>query len=155
MREEIQEACKPILRFLEGKKITSSLTKELGDKFPRNSDLLQEIESLCQKALSENLLKMRGAPDLRFGRILKPSETSPFSIDIVDMNCKGPGHTHPLGEVDLCFPQDSESLFDGKPDTWIVYGENSWHEPTVSQGRMIILYFLPEGSIRFETNPSS
>ena len=70
------------------------------------------------------------------------------------MNCKGPGHTHPLGEVDLCFPQDSSARFDGKEETWVVYGENSWHEPTVTHGRMIILYFLPQGSIRFEAKPS-
>jgi hypothetical protein len=154
MREEIQEACKPILHFLSKNKISSTLSTDLAQEFPKDSTQLQNIESLCKKALAENLIKMRGAPELRFGRILKPTEACPVSIDIVDMNCKGPGHTHPLGEVDLCFPQDPGAEFDGNADTWIVYPERSWHEPTVSKGRMIILYFLPEGSIRFETNPS-
>lgn len=155
MREEIQEACKPIIQFLIGKKISPTLNSELDQAFPKDSMQLQTIESLCKKALAENHIKMRGASELRFGRILKPTEACPLSIDIVDMNCKGPGHTHPLGEVDLCFPQDSSAEFDGKADTWIVYPENSWHEPTVTQGRMIILYFLPEGSIRFEARPST
>ena len=155
MQEEIQDACKPILQFLSGKEISPTLNTELAHVFPKDSKQLQTIESLCKKALAENLIKMRGTPELRFGRLLKPTETCPISIDIVDMNCKGPGHTHPLGEIDLCFPQDSSAEFDGKADTWIVYQKNSWHEPTVTQGRMIILYFLPEGSIRFETKPSA
>jgi hypothetical protein len=155
MREEIHDACKPILQFLSGKEISPTLNTELAHAFPKDSTQLQTIESLCKKALAENRIKMRGTPELRFGRLLKPTEVCPISIDIVDMNCKGPGHTHPLGEIDLCFPQDSSAEFDGKTDTWIVYQKNSWHEPTVTQGRMIILYFLPEGSIRFETKPSA
>lgn len=154
MKEEIQIACAPILQFLENKTITPSLANELSERFPKNSEILQRIEALCQKGLSEDLLTMRGSSTLQFGRIQKPSQASSFSIDIVNMSCKGPGHTHPLGEIDLCFPQDISAQFDNNTETWVVYGENSWHEPTVTQGRMIILYFLPEGSIRFETKPS-
>ena len=154
MREEIQKSCEPILQFLQGKNITPSLARELSSRFPKGSELLKEIERLCQQGLSENTLKMRGSPELRFGRIQKPSDHSSFSIDIVMMSSKGPGHTHPNGEVDLCFPQDSTALFDGQSDSWVVYEPSSWHEPTVTEGTMIILYFLPEGSIRFETKPS-
>ena len=148
IQQELLELVEPIIQFLQGQPIKPALEKELEEKFPKNSERLEKIQALLRKGLEEEF-PMRGKLELRFGRLLKNSETQPFSLDLVDMNCKGPGHTHPLGEIDLCFPQDPTATFDGRSDTWIVYGENSWHEPTVENGRMYILYFLPQGSIRF------
>ncbi len=65
----------------------------------------------------------------------------------------GPGHTHERGEVDLCFVVDGDPRFDGNPAGWTVYPPGSWHRPTVTGGAMDILYFLPDGAIRFEERP--
>ncbi|HJL17019.1 MAG TPA: DUF4863 family protein, partial [Sandaracinaceae bacterium LLY-WYZ-13_1] len=76
------------------------------------------------------------------------------SIDCVHMDRPGPGHTHPNGEIDLCFAVRGEPTFDGHPPGWTVYPPGSWHVPTVEGGVMDILYFLPGGAIRFEPNPN-
>jgi len=150
IRSELISAIAPILSFLKGKEITPALALILEEKFPSGSELLTTIKDLTLRGVAEDIFCTRGHPSLRFGRLLKPSEENSFSVDIVDMSCKGPGHTHPVGEVDLCFPVDPEALFDGSNKSWVVYGKNSWHEPTVTKGRMIVLYFLPNGSIQFD-----
>ena len=65
------------------------------------------------------------------------------------MNGPGLAHTHPNGEIDLCFAMDGDPRFDGHPEGWVVYGPGSWHVPTVTGGTMAILYFLPSGAIAF------
>ena len=42
-----------------------------------------------------------------------------------------------------------EARFDGHPEGWVVFGPDSVHVPTVSDGEMLILYFLPGGEIEF------
>ena len=49
---------------------------------------------------------------------------------------------------------DGEPRFDGNPPGWTVYPPGSWHIPTVTSGKMAILYFLPEGAMRFEAQPA-
>ncbi|MEC7947559.1 MAG: DUF4863 family protein, partial [Myxococcota bacterium] len=94
------------------------------------------------------------AGGVRFGRLTKATTASRgFSIDAVDMNGPGPGHVHPNGEVDLCFALDGAPTFDGNPPGWTSYAPGSWHVPTVAGGRMAILYFLPDGAIRFGPRP--
>lgn len=39
--------------------------------------------------------------------------------------------------------------FDGRPAGWCVYGPGSAHRPTVSGGRALVLYLLPQGQIQF------
>ena len=57
--------------------------------------------------------------------------------------------THPNGEVDLCFTVDGNPTFDGNAPGWTVYEPGSWHVPSVADGVMDILYFLPGGAIKF------
>jgi hypothetical protein len=40
-------------------------------------------------------------------------------------------------------------LFDGRPAGWCVYPPGSAHHPTVTSGRALVLYLLPEGQIQF------
>jgi hypothetical protein len=62
----------------------------------------------------------------------------------------GPHHTHPNGEIDLITPLGgSGATFDGRPAGWCVYGPGSAHRPTVSGGRALVLYLLPQGAIAF------
>ena len=43
----------------------------------------------------------------------------------------------------------SDALFDGRAAGWVVYGPGSAHRPTVSGGKALVLYLLPDGAIEF------
>jgi len=81
---------------------------------------------------------------IRFGRLAKDHEG--FSLDLVEMDRAGPPHRHPRGEIDLCLAVEGDPRFDGEPEGWVVYGADSVHTPTVTGGRMRILYLLPGGA---------
>ena len=110
-------------------------------------DLLAPIAALVRQGADEGWLCPRGEEGMRFGRISKPSpETRDLAIDAVDMTRPGPAHTHPRGEINLCVALDGQPTFDGRAPGWVVLPPGSWHVPTVSGGRMAILYFLPGGA---------
>ncbi len=134
----------------------TDLTGRLTHRFPLDGPELTAVRTQVEKGLSEGWLTPREAGGVRFGRVAKPATPGSlgFSIDAVDMNGPGPGHTHPNGEIDLCFALEGDPRFDGNPPGWTAYGAGSWHVPTVTGGRMVILYFLPEGAIRFEAKPT-
>ena len=90
---------------------------------------------------------------MTWSRLFKASEESyGFSADVVDMFGAGPKHQHPEGEIDLCLEINGEPDFDGNSDGWTVYGKGSIHTPTVSNGRMLILYLLPLGAFKLITD---
>jgi len=92
-----------------------------------------------------------GGDGIRYGRVLKAADDlQRFSVDVVDMkDVVGPHHVHPQGEIDLIMPLEGDALFDGHPAGWCVYPPGSSHRPTVTQGRALVLYLLPEGQIEF------
>jgi len=112
---------------------------------------LKELKALVRKAVAERVICDRETGPIRWSRVAK--DLDGWSVDAVHMSTPGPGHSHPLGEVDLCFAADGDPAFDGNPEGWTVYPPGSWHVPTVTGGAMDILYFLPEGAIRFEARP--
>jgi hypothetical protein len=76
--------------------------------------------------------------------------THGFSVDVVEMNhVIGPHHRHPNGEIDLVMPLEGAARFDGHGAGWLVYEPGSAHRPTVSGGKALVLYLLPEGAIEF------
>lgn len=92
----------------------------------------------------------RGAMPVKYGRVTKATpESSDFSIDVVHMDGPGPHHRHPRGEVNYCIALDGEPRFDGESAGWVVMPPDSAHVPTVSGGRMLIVYLLPQGQIEF------
>ena len=144
----------PVSSFIKTLDLTDTKPsqKALAERFPLHS--LTEIRTLCMAGLEEGWLCTREAPNLKYGRVQKSTPGNPIGIDSVYMPaqtepCKGPGHEHPTGEVDLCFSTSGNPRFDGNPEGWTVYPPKSWHIPTVKDGAMIILYFLPDGAIRF------
>ena len=113
---------------------------------------LQELKTLVRQAIDQRVICDREAGPIRWSRVAK--DLHGFSVDAVHMASPGPGHTHPNGELDLCFAVEGEPTFDGRPEGWTVYPPGSWHVPTVAGGVMDILYFLPGGAIRFEDRPA-
>lgn len=109
------------------------------------------LKRSCQAGVAEGWLCEREAGGIRYGRAFKPAaDLHGFSVDVVEMqDIAGPHHAHPTGEIDLVMPIEGDALFDGRSAGWVVYPPGSAHRPTVSHGRALVLYLLPEGRIDF------
>lgn len=117
---------------------------------------LEALESALRASHAEGWLTPREGGGVRFGRLAKPGpETLGYSIDVVEMSgpARGPAglsaHTHVTGEFDLCFAVSGNPAFDGRRDRWVVFPPGSRHVPTVTDGTMLILYFVKDGAITF------
>jgi hypothetical protein len=153
-KEELLKVLDPILDYIQQNPINSNLETNLNQKFSINTSYMQQVKELCLVGIREGWLCPRGDKNLKYGRLAKTSkDTNYFGIDTVDMTDVGPGHTHPNGEIDLCFCIEGSPSFDGNPEGWTVYEKNTWHIPTVTGGRMAIIYFLPDGAISFGPKP--
>jgi len=126
---------------------------KLDAELPYDSAAITALRRVVREGVDEGWLAPRENGGIRFGRVLKGERDDDLSVDCVHMDKPGPGHTHPNGEVDLCFAVSGDPTFDGQAPGWTVYPPGSWHVPTVAGGVMDILYFLPGGAIRFEPKP--
>ncbi len=127
----------------------------LDARFPLDGPVLTGIRAAVTAGLDAGWLCPRENAGIRFGRLAKAGpDTAGLGIDAVAMHGPGPGHVHPTGEVDLCFDLAGQPRFDGNAPGWTVYGPGTWHEPTVRDGEMVILYFLPDGAIHFGPAPA-
>ena len=157
--DTLLEALAPILPELAAIELSGDVADteaKLNAQHPIDGPTLSAVVDLVRCGVEAGWLCPRGEPSLRYGRAAKASpDTLGLGIETVDMCGAGPGHTHPEGEIDLCIALEGSPLFDGNPPGWTVYSSGSWHVPTVSGGRMGILYFLPGGAIRFEANPNA
>jgi hypothetical protein len=124
----------------------------LNAKFPVGSPQMQKLKALVREGVEKRWLCDRENAGVRFSRVMKAGAL-PLSIDAVHMSGEGMGHTHPQGEIDLCFSVSGDPKFDGRGEGWTVYAGKSWHVPTVQGGVMDILYFLPGGAIQFGPQP--
>ena len=149
--EELMQALGPLLEDLAKVDFMQDGAAEcLNGSWPVNGEAMAAIRVLVVEGIAQGWFAPRGEPGMKWGRLAKSGDASfGFSVDGVVMNDAGPGHTHPNGEMDLCFAIDGDPRFDGHPEGWVVYGPGSWHVPTVSGGAMAILYFLPGGAIEF------
>lgn len=136
---------------LAGKPLDGALALDLNTRYPPSSKIYQGLAVACREGIREGWLCGREAGGVKYGRVIKPSAASAgFSVDVVDMDdVVGPYHTHPYGEIDLVMPVDRDAKFDGAGAGWIVYPPGSAHKPTVTAGRAIVLYLLPNGAIDF------
>lgn len=137
--------------WLADRPVVPELRAELEAAFPSDGAFFSELRTACMAGIDSGRLADRGAPPLRYGRIVKPSSsTSGYSIDVVTMtDVVGPHHAHPKGEIDMVMPIDAAARFDGHGIGWLVFGPGSDHSPTVTGGTAAILYALPDGAIRF------
>lgn len=131
--------------------VEAPLESFLNAEYGPESPLYQSIFEACKTGLAEGWLCNREADGIRYGRVLKPSDaTHGYSVDVVLMeDIAGPHHVHPNGEIDMIMPLTPGACFDGHPAGWCVYEAGSAHRPTVSRGRSLVLYLLPQGAIQF------
>ena len=136
---------------IEGRKLDQHLEQDLNTLFPAEGPETRAVFDSCKAAIAAGWMCGREAGGIRFGRVVKPGpDTHGFSVDVVDMPpIAGPHHRHPNGEIDLIMPLEQDAKFDGRSAGWLVYGPDSAHRPTVTQGRALVLYLLPAGAIEF------
>jgi hypothetical protein len=148
---DLQQSLASLTRQLAGKDLVPALADWLNAEAGPGSATYEAISAACRAGVAEGWLCTREGGGIKYGRIFKPTpELAGFSVDVVDMDdIAGPHHTHPNGEIDLLMPMQGEARFDGQPAGWVVYPPGSAHRPTVTQGRALVLYLLPEGAIQF------
>ena len=108
---------------------------------------LARVRALLETGIAGGWLVPKENGGIRFGRVAK--DLHGFTVDAVLMDRAGPRHRHPNGEVDLLFARRGTPKFDGHPEGWAVYPPGSTHVPGVTDGEMVILYFLPAGAIEW------
>lgn len=150
-RSAFDQRMQELARFVSGKPLDQALADELNTQYAPGSTAFEELATLCRQGVAEGWLCPHEAGGIRYGRVIKPSpEMNGFSVDVVEMHdVVGPHHRHPNGEIDLVMPTEGNAQFDGHGAGWVVYGPGSAHRPTVTQGRALVLYLLPEGAIEF------
>lgn len=136
---------------LAGRPLDADLDAWLNREHGAASATYAGLEAACRDGVAAGWLCNREGGGIKYGRIFKPADDlHGFSVDVVDMkDLAGPHHTHPNGEIDLVMPIEGEALFDGRPAGWVVMPPGSAHRPTVSAGRALVLYLLPQGAIEF------
>jgi len=136
---------------LADRPLDASLDAWLNTEHGAASQTFLDLQTSCETGVAQGWLCDREGGGIRYGRIFKPAPAlHGFSVDVVDMqNIAGPHHSHPNGEIDLIMPITPGALFDGRPAGWVVYPPGSAHRPTVSAGRALVLYLLPQGRIEF------
>lgn len=136
---------------IAGRPLDAALDAWLNASHGAASTTYSDLKAACEAGVAQGWLCDREGGGIRYGRIFKPApELAGFSVDVVDMkNIAGPHHTHPGGEIDLIMPIEGNATFDGRSAGWLVYPAGSAHRPTIANGRALVLYLLPEGSIDF------
>lgn len=136
---------------LGGRELNRQLQDWLNAEHGPDSKTFRRLEQSCREGVAEGWLCEREAGGIRYGRVFKPDDDlQGYSVDVVDMDdCVGPHHSHPNGEIDLVMPLEGDARFDGHAAGWVVYSPGSAHFPTVTGGRALVLYLLPDGSIEF------
>jgi len=145
------ELVSTITATLAARPLDDMLERTLARDFAPGASVFDELEAMCRAGCNEGWLCAREQGGIRFGRPVKPgAETHGYSVDVVEMDeVVGPHHTHPMGEIDMVMPIDDGARFDGTPRGWKVYPAGSAHRPTVTGGKALILYLLPDGAIEF------
>lgn len=148
---EFQQHIANLTAQLKDRALDADLETWLNDEHGVNSTTYQQLKADCERGVAEGWLCQYEGGGILYGRVFKPSEAlDGFSVDVVDMeNIAGPHHTHPTGEIDLIMPLEGDALFDGHPAGWMVCPPGSSHKPTITEGRALVLYLLPEGKIEF------
>lgn len=149
--EELQGQLKPIVDWIANKPLDAELAAELNSEFAPGSAVYDSLAETLKDGVADGWLANREQGGIKFGRALKPSDAlQGFSVDVVEMtDITGPHHIHPNGEIDLVVPLDQTAAFDGQGAGWVVYEAGSAHFPTVTGGKAIVLYLLPDGAIEF------
>jgi len=140
-----------VTQRIHGRPLDKTLEADLNRAFPPDGPAFRSLLDACRAGIAAGWMCNREAGGIKYGRVIKPGEaTHGFSVDVVEMdNLAGPHHRHPNGEIDMVMPLNGPAAFDGRGAGWLVYGPGSAHSPTVTGGKALVLYLLPQGAIEF------
>ncbi|WP_372528285.1 DUF4863 family protein [Piscinibacter sp.] len=140
---------------IAGHPLNAELAALLNERHGPGSPSYSELLAACRAGIADGWMCSRENAGIRYGRVVKPSdETHGFSVDVVDMdNIAGAHHHHPNGEIVLNLALTPGALLDGRSAGWGVNAPGTAHSPTVTQGRALVLYLLPQGAIEFTKAP--
>lgn len=150
-QQTFQTVMTPVFEAAAGKAVDQALAADLNAAFPVDGETVKAIEAACHVGIEAGWMCDQGDEGRKFGRVIKPADdTNNFSVDVVDLtDFVGPHHEHPTGEICLTLPVDATAEFDGMGAGWCVNDPGTAHRPTVTGGRALVLYLLPDGKIRF------
>lgn len=153
MTAPLRTLVEQVTRHIAARPLDKALEDELNRAFPAGGETVRAIERACHDGIGAGVLCTQGGGSRKFGRVFEPDDAlARFSVDVVDITTLvGNHHNHPTGEIDLVLPADPQAKFDGHGVGWLVYGPGSGHRPTVTDGRVLVLYLLPEGRIEWTT----
>jgi len=140
-----------VFEAVSGQELNTQLGEALNDRFPAKDAYVKSIEEACLAAIEAGWMCNQGGEGRKFGRVIENTpDTNNLSVDVVDLtSIKGPHHKHPMGEICLIMPIDDTAEFCGHGHGWKVFKPGSAHYPTVTDGRALVLYLLPDGQIEF------
>lgn len=149
MSTDLISTLSPVLVAIADLDLSQPLTAREALEARLPADLMADVTAALVAAhAASSLTPKRATPTLAFGRLAKAStDTHQLSIDLVDMQGAGAAHMHPNGEVSWCIPLDGAPTFEGCAAGWVILPPGSRHVPTVVGGRMLIVYFLPDGAM--------
>lgn len=147
-KEQFVELLRPLAEALQGVDVDANDAAQQAEQAAAfEGEQVAAVRAAAVAHIGSDWLLPKEAGGIRFGRVAK--DLCGFTVDAVLMDVPGPRHRHGNGEIDLCFTTRGAARFDGQPEGWVVYGRGSEHVPTVTDGEMLILYFLPGGAIEF------
>ena len=149
--EAFTDLIAPIARRAAGRPLDAALEADLNQELPADGARFHAVFAACRDAIAAGWMCNREAGGIRSGRVVKPSPAMHgFSVDVVEMDSlAGPHHRHPNGEIDLIMPLSPDAKLDGRGAGFLVYPTGSAHSPTVTGGKALVLYLLPDGAIEF------
>jgi len=148
---EFTELMASITGRIEGRTLDKNLEDDLNRLFPADGAVFRSVVDACRGGIAAGWMCNREHAGIKYGRVVKPGPaTHGFSVDVVEMqDIAGGHHRHPTGEIDLILPLTGSPEFDGHGAGWLVYEPGSAHYPTVSGGKALVVYLLPQGAIEF------
>ena len=150
-KADFATAMQPVIETIAATGVVPGLEEQLNASYPPSGPVFRQVEQACHEAIVTGWMCTQGGAGRRFGRVMEPSgDTRNLSIDVVDLtDIVGPHHRHPTGEVCMVMPVSRDAKFDGHGAGWCVNLPGTAHHPTVTGGRALVLYLLPDGRIEF------
>ena len=142
-----------LIAFIGARELDAELEAALNDEFGPHTTRFQEIKRLLRTGIEEKWACYAeiGGPDYRRGRLgVAPGSPHEFVIESARLkDVKGNYHLHPLGEINMIQPIDSEGRFCGSGEGWKVFAPGTSHYPTVTGGACTFVFLLPKGEIEY------
>jgi hypothetical protein len=150
--QDVIAALQPVLARLKTLDLANPAAARdtLQREFPPDGPLFAALRELGQAGLTQGWLCSREAGPSRFSRVAKPDAADGYSIDAVLLWGDGPWHKHTRGEVNALIAVEGQPRFCGFEPGWAVFAPGSQHVPSVSGGRMLIFYMLPDGAVEWK-----